>query len=101
MNFIKDILEKIIKNALTQLEYPILENVEIVRDSDRPDLSDFQSNIAMALAKQLKQNPRKIAESIVAKIDTPEITFSIDGPGFINIILSNEFVAKILNENVK
>lgn len=100
MNFIKDTLEKIIKDALTQLEYPILENVEIVRDSDRPDLSDFQSNIAMALAKQLKQNPRKIAESIVAKIDTPEITFSIDGPGFINIILSNEFVAKILNENV-
>ncbi|MGN0930020.1 MAG: arginine--tRNA ligase [Alphaproteobacteria bacterium] len=100
MNFIKYKLEEIIKNAVSELGYSLPENVEIVRDSDRPDLSDFQSNIAMALAKTLKQNPRAIAQSIVEKIDNNEITFSIDGPGFINIKLSNKFVADILNKNV-
>lgn len=100
MNFLKDKLENLIKQSLNDLGYPILENVEIVRASDRPDLSDFQSNIAMALAKELKQNPRAIAQNIVSKIDASDIEFSIDGPGFINIKLSNKFVENILNKNV-
>lgn len=54
----------------------------------------------MALAKSLKQNPRMIAQNIVSKIDNDEITFSIDGPGFININLSNKFVGDILNNFV-
>lgn len=100
MNCIKAKLEEIIKGAIDSLGYSLPENSEIVRDSDRPDLSDFQSNIAMALAKSLKQNPRMIAQNIVDKIKDDEITFSIDGPGFININLSNKFVGEILNKNV-
>lgn len=100
MNFIKHKLEEIIMGATRELGYSLPENSEIVRDSDRPDLSDFQSNIAMGLAKSLKQNPRMIAQSIVEKIKDDEIDFSIDGPGFINIKLSNKFVGAILNKNV-
>ncbi|MBD5398762.1 arginine--tRNA ligase [bacterium] len=100
MNFIKHKLEEIIMGATRELGYSLPENSEIVRDSDRPDLSDFQSNIAMGLAKSLKQNPRMIAQSIVEKIKDDEIDFSIDGPGFINIKLSNKFVGDILNKNV-
>ena len=100
MNFVKVKLEEIIKNAINELEYPILENIEIIRDSDRPDLSDFQSNIAMNLAKQLKQNPRQIATNIVEKIKIDNVDFSIDGPGFININVSNKFIEEVFNKNV-
>ena len=100
MNFVKIKLEEIIKNAINELEYPILENIEIIRDSDRPDLSDFQSNIAMNLAKQLKQNPRQIATNIVEKIKIDNVDFSIDGPGFININVSNKFIEEVFNKNV-
>lgn len=36
----------------------------LVKVSDRPDMSDYQSNGALPLAKQMKQNPRALAEKI-------------------------------------
>ncbi|MCL2438978.1 MAG: arginine--tRNA ligase [Alphaproteobacteria bacterium] len=79
-------LEKLFRGAV---EIP--EGIEIVRPSDRPDLSDFQSNIALALAKIAKANPRQLAEQIMGKIDgNPDFSFKIDGPGFINITLSEK-----------
>ena len=36
----------------------------LVKVSDRPDLSDFQCNGALALAKSEKKNPREIATQI-------------------------------------
>ena len=39
-----------------------------VKNSDRPDLSDFQCNGALALAKIEKKNPRQIGEMIAAKL---------------------------------
>ena len=71
------------------------EKFAFVKVSDRPDLSDFQCNGALALAKIAHKNPREIA-SIIAnelqKVDFIETT-SVDGPGFINIKLKNEFIA--------
>ena len=74
----------------------------IVKVSDRPDLSDFQCNGALALAKQLKQNPRDIAASIAAELqsDIAIDSVSVDGPGFINIKLSNEFIAHKTEEMI-
>ena len=41
---------------------------DTVRLSDRPDLSQFQSNIALLKAKDFKENPRVIAEKVVDKL---------------------------------
>ena len=38
----------------------------IVRPATDPKFGDYQANGVMALAKQLKTNPRKLAESRVA-----------------------------------
>lgn len=69
----------------------------MVRLSDRPDISDYQSNGALPLAKQLKQNPRAIAEKIVAFLmgDSFFEKVSVDGPGFINMVISNEALSQI------
>jgi arginyl-tRNA synthetase len=51
---------------------------------------DYQSNAAMILAKQLKSNPRALAQQIVDKLDVTDLCekTSIDGPGFLNFTLS-------------
>lgn len=72
----------------------------VVKVSDRADLSDFQCNGALALAKIARKNPREIAQSIAAELENcPQIeTVSVDGPGFINIKLTNAFIAETLDK---
>src|SRR5436190_15817796 len=65
---------------------------------------DYQSNAAMGLAKQVaertgqKANPRQVAEKIREKLEhggmASEVT--IAGPGFINVRLSPDWLARRL-----
>lgn len=68
--------------------------------SDRPDLSDFQCNGALALAKSEKKNPRQIGEEIAARLreDKDFARVSVDGPGFLNLTLTDEFLAGVLDK---
>lgn len=55
---------------------------------------DYQSNAAMALAKQRKMNPRALAEQVIAALDLGGLgTADIAGPGFINFRISPETYA--------
>lgn len=75
----------------------------VVKNSDRPDLSDFQCNGALALAKSEKKNPRQIGEMIAAKLseDADFSKVSVDGPGFLNLTLSDAMIAKTMDEMAK
>lgn len=75
----------------------------VVKNSDRPDLSDFQCNGALALAKAEKKNPRQIGEMIAAKLseDADFSKVSVDGPGFLNLTLSDAMIAKAMDEMAK
>jgi arginyl-tRNA synthetase len=70
--------------------------------SDRQDLGQFQCNGALLAAKVAAQNPRILAQNIIEQITTitGEIfaSLSIAGPGFINIILKDEIIAKFILE---
>jgi arginyl-tRNA synthetase len=72
----------------------------MVRPATDPKFGDYQVNGVMPLAKQLKTNPRKLAEQIVAKLDVSDICEEpeVAGPGFINLRLKPEFVAANLLE---
>jgi len=67
-----------------------------VTTSDRPDLADFQSNGALAAAKALKANPRELATRVAVRLASdPRLTaVEVAGPGFINLTLSNEALAR-------
>jgi len=59
----------------------------------------YQCNNALKLAKELKQNPRAVAEEIVAALSSKSSSemiqkIEIAGPGFINLTLSPNFLAK-------
>ena len=72
----------------------------IVRVSTDPKFGDYQANGVMALAKELKTKPRGLAEKVVNNLDVSDICLppEIAGPGFINLRLKAEFIAKALLE---
>ena len=63
--------------------------------SGKPQFGDYQANGAMGAAKRLKTNPRELAAKILENLDLDGIAdkLEIAGPGFINIYLSNDFLA--------
>ncbi len=63
--------------------------------SQRPELAQFQCNGALPAAKPAGKNPRQLAEEVIAAIDdsSPFVDLSIAGPGFINITLTDEYLA--------
>jgi arginyl-tRNA synthetase len=64
----------------------------VLRPSDR---ADFQSNGALSLAKVVGRPPRQVAEEVVAAASLGDICAEVEvsGPGFINLTLSDSFVA--------
>ncbi|MEQ9022521.1 MAG: arginine--tRNA ligase [Pseudomonadales bacterium] len=67
---------------------------------NKPEFGDFQINGAMAAAKQLKANPREIAQQIIDNLQLDSVcsTIEIAGPGFINLKLDNQWLAGFLGE---
>ncbi|MDP1932266.1 MAG: arginine--tRNA ligase [Gammaproteobacteria bacterium] len=64
--------------------------------STRPEFGDYQANGVMAAAKQLKTNPRELALRVVAAIPANDLIADVQvaGPGFINLYLSDGYLAK-------
>jgi arginyl-tRNA synthetase len=69
--------------------------------STRPQFGHYQCNNALKLAKELKLNPRQVAQKIIDAwhADASMIAkFEIAGPGFINIFLTTEFISSEINK---
>lgn len=69
---------------------------KLVRPAQDSRFGDYQANCAMPLSKQLKQPPRDVAAQILAGVDLSDLCQppSIDGPGFINLRLRDEWLAE-------
>jgi arginyl-tRNA synthetase len=65
----------------------------MVRRSER---ADYQADLAMGLAKTLRQPPRKVAEAIVGAADLADLCERVEiaGPGFINLTLSTSAIER-------
>ena len=57
--------------------------------------ADYQSNAAMSLSRQLGRSPRDIAAPVAAQLTRHDAVASaaVSGPGFINITLSDDWLA--------
>ncbi len=75
-----------------------LFNIDIEPELTRPDeqFGDYATNVAMQLSGQLGKNPREIAEQLKQKLQGSEGISKVEiaGPGFINITLTDEALAK-------
>lgn len=80
---------------------PDLQDVSIL--IERPKTAqhgDFASNLAMLLARTLKQNPRAIAETLIKALPASSYVSKaeIAGAGFINFFLSPEAKAAVVGQ---
>ena len=68
----------------------------ILKPSSNPDFGDYQINGVMGAAKKLKKNPRELAAQVANALgDCPLLAKAeVAGPGFINLILSTDFIEK-------
>ena len=95
---LEELINKKLINVFEELGFD--EKYAVDKNSDRPDLSDFQCNGALALAKTEKKNPRQIAEVIAEKLNTDKdfAKISVDGPGFLNITLNDDLIAESMDK---
>lgn len=67
----------------------------VLRPSDH---ADFQANGALGLAKKLKRSPREIAEVVAAtaRLDDVCARVEVSGPGFVNLVLSEDYLGAVI-----
>lgn len=68
----------------------------LVRSAQDAAHGDWQANFAMSLAKRMGKPPRAVAEAVVAALDLGAMAESVTiaGPGFVNVKLSADFLAR-------
>ena len=93
MKTLKNKLTAIVEEAFVAAGYD--KSLGAVTFSDRPDLCQFQCNGALTGAKLHRKAPMMIANDVLARLSENEIfkSVTVAPPGFINIILSDEFIA--------
>lgn len=97
---IQQLLEQAVACLKTQQIIPadIQPRINIDRTKDKSH-GDFANNLALMLAKPAKQNPRQLAELIMANIPDSAliIKMEIAGPGFINFFINPNFLEEQIN----
>lgn len=98
MKSITDQLSEILGNAFTKAGYEAKYGQAVI--SGRPDLCQFQCNGALPNAKLFKKSPMVIANEVVSVLADDEMIEKVEvaAPGFINIILSDEFLVSYLTQ---
>ena len=74
----------------------LADYLAMIKPAQNSEHGDYQANFAMPLAKLLKRKPQEVAAEIVAKLPLGDLLEkpSVAGPGFINLRLKNEWLAK-------
>lgn len=85
-----------------ELHDPSVAQLTLNVDPTRQQFGDFSSNAPLILAKMKQQNPRAVAQAIIAAFQHPAVArCEIAGPGFINITLTPFAYTQILTELVE
>ncbi len=72
----------------------------VVQPAARPEFGDYQANGVMGAAKRARRNPRDLAQAVLERADLGDLAGRVEiaGPGFINITLGDEFLARTVAE---
>ena len=91
-----DIIAEAVERALRSAVGDDHAGPALIRPCADPKFGDYQANGIMAVAKRLGQNPRALAEKVMAQLQLTEVSEppTVAGAGFINFRLKPDFVAK-------
>ena len=93
----KNIIKKAIEEALNKNEIIFEQEIKIEIPANKTH-GDFSSNIALLLAKQLKNSPINIANQIKDSINNDKITkIEVVNPGFINFFVDKSYLIENIN----
>jgi len=97
MGTFQALLANKLSDALAKLGLPKAGELTPATD---PRFGDYQTNAALVLGKQRGENPRTLAEKILARLDVGELCESpaVAGAGFINFTLRAAAVARKTGE---
>lgn len=96
-SFVKQVENKIL-DGIRKLGYDT--DKVLLSNSSKPELGQFQYNGVMAIAKKNGLNPVELANRLVdvLKEDKCFKSLQVAGPGFINIIFSDEYLMNYMNK---
>lgn len=91
--------EAVVCGELNATEVEVSEMIKLEVPKDKLH-GDFACNIAMMLSKELHSAPRKIADAVVAHIQTDEDIYKVEvaGAGFINFYLTPNWLYKTMQQ---
>ena len=100
MTSILEQLKDSVSQALMSVDPELADTDPLIAPTNNPKFGDYQSNVALSLAKPLKQNPRAIAQTIVDNLQIEDICEkpTIAGPGFINFMLKSDYIGQLLSK---
>jgi arginyl-tRNA synthetase len=66
----------------------------------RSEHADFQADGALALARRLGRSPRDVAADIVERASLDDLAESVEisGPGFLNLVLRDDVIGRLVSE---
>jgi arginyl-tRNA synthetase len=97
MQTFQTLLAQKLSDALAKVGLPDVGEVTPATDTR---FGDYQTNAALVLGKQRGENPRALAEKIVARLDVADLCEppAVAGAGFINFTLRPDAIAKRTGE---
>ncbi len=98
VHMMKEALTRLIAESLEKLGLSDIEGYKV--EVPPEGFGDFSTNVAFFAAKRMRLVPKKAAETIAGELvsDSRIERVSVDGPGFINIVLAQEaFSAVVAN----
>lgn len=92
---IKQSLEQLMSSAIDQASGLSGSKGHVIY-ATRAEFGDYQANGVMAVAKQLKTNPRELANRVLENIPANDLIAraEVAGPGFINLFLHDAYLAQ-------
>ena len=100
MKFITEILSELLENASKKAGF---KEVSLPVTLSKIENVDYQCSAALGLAKTYHTSPFAIAEEIVKNVDDTNnmlSNISVAKPGYINIVVNNDFLSNYLLEYV-
>src|SRR5215213_10454213 len=105
MPMIQDILTSSLRGALVALGVEPLPARIPVERSNRPELGDWSSSVALAAAKASGRKPRELADELAARLNAEPPAYvaevTVAGPGFVNFRLHDRWLHDVLTEVVE
>ncbi len=93
-------LTTLLTQAAASIDADISQINLILERPKSAEHGDFSSNLAMVLAKSLRQNPRMVAQQLIAALPTSEYIAKVEiaGAGFINFFLNAQSKQSVISE---